>query len=181
MKIKKIIQGIIALTMIAGSICAVAETTGIHTVMNFMRKHPTCNNSVSMLFVQQARSISFKPTKNVEKTNCYNITLHNTKHRIMYFSDQPKRMSGHINNYDYLKMWKKNRTRPNVAIEAFYQEGDIAHEVTAIATLSKPNYNHKADTFSYLACLETSKKNVIRHPEMVEVTLFVDPFHGWPP
>ena len=180
MKIKKIMWYVAASSLMAISQHSLAGSTDMHTVMNFMRKHPACNNSVSMLFVQQAGSITFMPTKNVMKSNCYTITLNKTNHRILYFSDQPKRMSGHINNYDYLKMWKKNGSKPNVAIQAFYQSPTGAKEFTAVATLSQPSYNHKADTFTYRACLET-KKRLPMSPVLNEATLFVDPFHGWPP
>lgn len=157
------------------------------SVKTYANEHTSAENNTSkkpnLLFVQQASNGSIVPDH--KHTGCYKLKLRGLKN-IIYFSDQPHRISGEFTIQQFLQVWHHNRGRysdhPNVAIEAFYWRDGKLMELDHVAMLSNPRYREASDSITYLACpLHLSQKKLQSLQELSNVSLFFDEFHPWPP
>lgn len=142
-------------------------------IANFMAAK---RSKVSLLFIQQAGKLqAVKLTK-----HCYRLTLTNLRKDLLYFSDRPNKIVGHMTPKEYLALWQHNKINPNVAVQGYLKPGNITSSIDTVLTLSQPRYNHKAGTMSYRACFTDPKQQKWANlSKLYDVTLFFDDFEMW--
>ncbi len=147
----------------------------------FFAKHMQHKKTVRLLFIQQAKQGVL--TKASQKPGCYQLTLQQLKPEVLYFSDEPKRMTGRLSNSHFVKTIKYNarqyHIKPNVAIQAYVVDHNQVKEINEVAAISNPQYNAAAQTVSYTACPLPKTNFQVAHLKMIN--LFFDPFNPWPP
>lgn len=139
-------------------------------------------NKVSLLFVQQAKYAAAAPINNSKQ--CYLLTLKDVQPRVLYFSDQPKRLAGHITVGNFVNVLEHNTKnygiRPNVAILAYKSTSGKQSEVHDVGVVLNPEYNSGNNSVTYKICT-ISGKAVYPAKKLSNVTLFFDNFRPWPP
>lgn len=127
------------------------------------------------LFVQQAKSAIFTP----EKNNCYSLTLIQPKKRILYFASAPETDIGYTNFKTIMKAWKKGNELPNAAFSATDNSGS---ERNYAFKISNPGYNKTTGRITYTVCALNKKRfNPLVSQVFNGASVFIDPFHNWPP
>lgn len=135
-----------------------------------------------LLFIQQANEGAIAKSKT--KPGCYTLTLRKLKGKVLYFTDEPKRMTGRLSNRHFVKTIlynsKKYHVKPNVAIQAYVLKNNSITEMNEVAVLTNPKYNAKAQTVSYQACA-LPKNKLSPTKTLQNVNLFFDQVRPWPP
>ena len=175
--LKTSISVLLTLIVMIGGV-VFANTHDTMTVNTYIKTYPHCRNKVSLLFIQHAAAASLEPLKS--NNHCYNLSLSGVKQGVLYFSDQPKRMVGQINNEDFVNIWKHNTVKPNMVLQGYYKGGNTNIEFNDVLDISRPYYDAKTTHMSYQACLLNNKEDKLKIVPMINVTLFIDNFHPWP-
>lgn len=198
MKIKKQLYKILSLAILSTSLCCFIRSAQADNIMtnniiskldHFIATKSNHPNQISLLFFQKSNTAKIIP--NEGDPSCYNLVLTDTKHKIIYFANEPVRTAGSISLSQFLSTWQHNYTQyqlePNVVINAVIDDNsdnDRYHnkskELTDIAVFSHPVYDEKNNQLSYTAC-SISKDKIFVYTRLKDVSLFFDPFHRWPP
>lgn len=150
---------------------AIATPNDYHYAQQHVNNHAT--NKVTILFLQQSPTAALTP----QQQGCYHLQLA-PRDRIVYFSNQPQRLAGTIDNQQFLQLWKKNNIHPNVVLQGFYSTQQGEQEFTAAFVAKTVAFNQK--TVSYHMCPLKSFPKLASN-KLSHVTLFIDNFQGWPP
>lgn len=127
------------------------------------------------LFVQQAKSALFTPTSN----GCYTLTLVQPKKRILYFASAPKTDIGRTDTKTYLKAWDQENQILNAAFTGDLENGK---ERDYAFRISNPSVEKATGRMNYTACpLKQRKLSPNAKAVFSNVSVFIDPFHNWPP
>ena len=135
------------------------------------------NQSVSLLFVQEAPSATLVPAGN----GTYTLTMSNLIPYTIYFSDRPERIAGFSTMEDFISGFNW-AVSPNAAIT---RVGAAASEDTMIVELSNPRYNAALHEMTYTVTVignyqgdklkELAQKADPKLPaELGRVSLFID-------
>jgi len=138
------------------------------------------NQSVSLLFVQEASSASLVPAGN----GAYTLTLSNLVPYTIYFSDRPERIAGFVTMEDFISRFNWS-VPPNAAIT---RPGAAASEDTMIVELSNPRYNAALNEMTYTVTVIsnyqgnklselTAKADPAFPVELGRVSLFIDAWY----
>lgn len=136
----------------------------------------------SYLFVQNAEYAILKPASKNDKQN-YTLTLHRIEPEVIFFTDRPQRVMGHISLQDFVKLWQgksgDNFTAdaPNVGVNGIKFRGLLNHKnVDVVAELTNPVYDAKAKTMTFNAkVLSDEKNNLPDHKVRLQhISLFFD-------
>lgn len=131
------------------------------------------NNAVSLLFVQQADQVTLTSVGN----RCYDVLLSGLKTSVLYFSDQPQRVAGHMSNLAFISLWDQDKIVPNAVLHGLTQLGQINSGYDTVLTFSKPVYDDKAHTIHYQGCVtDAQQEPVITTKKLYDVSLFIDNF-----
>jgi hypothetical protein len=132
--------------------------------------------SISVLFLQQAKTAELTPIKN---SSCYQLNLRGIEVGIIYFSDQPKRIVGHLNNTNFLTTLRNNfQIKPNAVLHGYHKPIHYNENYSIVLTLTKPQYNAHTSSFSYQACITDKQAEAAIPPtkKLHDVSLFIDNF-----
>lgn len=134
------------------------------------------NHNLSVLFVQHAKQVNVKPLKN----DCYQLSLMGERKKLLYFSDRPNRVVGHMSKKQFLKIWNNNKIDPNVLVDGFVSPHDALETTSNVLTFQSIHYNEKTGATSYVACLtDPHKQRLLTQKKLFDVTLFFDNFDMW--
>lgn len=136
--------------------------------------------ATSLLYVQTASSGTFEPLGG--STDRYRLVLNDVSPTVVYFSDRPYRMAGHVTTSQFLKkLGFGGALDPNAAIDI--AEGQPESDLV-IAALAKPVYDAQSGTLTYeIAVLETPREGLAAFSQRMDkrlpprfgaVALFVD-------
>lgn len=125
-------------------------------------------------FVQEAKAATITTQK---KAGCYTLTLSGLNNKVLYFASEPQRRAGKMGYAQFMQTWTHDKINPNGAIQAKAQNGEDA---TLLVSFKDPMYSAKNNTMQYTICAlqGTDPAKVAR---LSSVTVFLDPFHPWPP
>jgi hypothetical protein len=135
----------------------------------------------SYLFVQNAEYAILKPVKGDKQS--YTLTLHHLEPQVIFFTDRPKRVMGHISLEDFVKLWQgktdDNFTAdaPNVGVNGIKFHGLLNRKnVDVVAELSNPVYDAKENSMTFTAkVLADEKNNLPNHKVRLQhISLFFD-------
>jgi hypothetical protein len=157
---------------------ATASIRDAGTVSRYLKQHPHCKNRVSLLFMQQARRATLNLLSG--KKRCYQLRLRGVERGVVYFSDQPQRMAGHISNSEFMALWRHNHVKPNIILHSEHIKNGRLAEFNGVFEISRPVYQKNNDSISYQACLLSPGVKQLNHVTMSQVVLFIDDFHPWP-
>jgi hypothetical protein len=113
------------------------------------------NKSGKYVFVETGQRIKIKKINNSPRD--FNVTVFGAHPKVVYFSDQPKRDYGTIDNKQFIRNWKLanayfKKNPPGVLINYFDPTNGKNHEIkTGVFTLFNPEYNAKKRIVSYTA------------------------------
>lgn len=186
--IKKIIKKLLfVFALMVVSISAVSAV-GSNLSRDFMRireifhKQPHISNKVDLLFVQQAEKGEVIPLRS--RLGCYVLKLRDMHRKVLYFSDQPERISGKLTVGEFVQTLENNAKhygiKPNVAILAYGINNKNIREINQIAVLTNPKFNATQETVSYTACPINKENKVRQTRKFGDITLIFDSFHTWP-
>ncbi|MSP53202.1 MAG: hypothetical protein EXR81_02995 [Gammaproteobacteria bacterium] len=167
----KIIQQLVAMSLL---LLIGTNTFALDAAIKERLNRPE-KNAITLLFLQQAKDAILVP----QQKNCYHVTLIGIDHKSLYFSDQPGRVVGQVTATEFLDLWKKDGIKPNAALHGDYIVNNRIVTFNLVATLTKPNFDTKTDTWQYHACVtdvHTEAQKVPKH--LNNVTLFIDNFDG---
>jgi hypothetical protein len=106
------------------------------------------NAAVSLLFVQNAASVSYDKTRQT-------LTLHNVNPNVIFFSDRPYRIAGHVLLKGFVELWdegtdsfKEDPPNANLSILA----GEQVH--SAVIEIAEPKVTGKTLTYRVVKVLE---------------------------
>jgi hypothetical protein len=107
--------------------------------------------------VQTASSGTFEPLAG--STNRYRLVLNDVSPTVVYFSDRPDRVAGHVTTSDFLtKLGFGGNLDPNAAIDIAQGEPDSD---LVIAALNKPIYDKTKRMLTYeITVLETPREGL---------------------
>jgi hypothetical protein len=154
-----------------GCIAAYANNSGESITDKIQNRK---QNSVNLLFLQQAKTAKLALMGN----DCYQLTLDKLNTHVLYFSDQPERVVGHMHLKEFIEGWP--HFKPNAAIHA-QRLNKMPSNVNFVVSLNKPHYINK-NSMSYTACaLNPELVKQFDSQELGLVTLFIDPFNPFDP
>lgn len=135
-------------------------------------------NQINLLFIQQARKVSM-----IKKNNhCYELTLNQINPKVLYFSNEPKKVSGYLPASEFVMMLRNNEKHysiiPNVALVGYISGKKGPQEINKVVTIANPRF--KNNIISYKACL-LEKGKIKDNLKVANATLFFDHIHPWPP
>lgn len=137
--------------------------------------HPT-----ELMFFQHAAMGTIRTLPHQSK--CYQMTLIGLDHHVIYFSEAPNRVSGDLAIDHFLETWahdsKKGSLQPNAILHAHNAKNQ--QEVNDIAILTHPVFNAKDNSIQYTAC-PMKPNTMVKQMALQDLSLFIDPFHRWPP
>ena len=112
---------------------------------------------VSLLYVQTATSGTFEPIAG--SNNKYRLVLSGVSPSVVYFSDRPNRLAGHISEEAFLKgIGFGGKLDPNAAIDI---QGGAADSDLIVVKLDKPAYDASSGMLSYeISILETAREGL---------------------
>jgi hypothetical protein len=102
---------------------------------------------VQLMFVQTAESFKVEPTAK-------KLRLVNVNQQVLYFSDRPQRIAGHLTMPAYLDEWKAGEGPDNFAADppnatlSVYEGGNRENSITVIE-ISKPVMDGKDMIYNY--------------------------------
>ena len=102
---------------------------------------------VQLMFVQTAESFKVEPTAK-------KLRLVNVNQQVLYFSDRPQRIAGHLTMPAYLDEWKAGEGPDNFAADppnatlSVYEGGNRENSITVIE-ISKPVIDGKDMIYNY--------------------------------
>jgi DNA-binding transcriptional regulator YhcF (GntR family) len=70
---------------------------------------------ISFLFVQKAGLINLSK----QKKHCYSMQLSQLGESLLYFSDRPSRIVGHMSTAEFVSIWNKTKIYPNATVQGF--------------------------------------------------------------
>lgn len=182
--VKKIIT-YSATAVVAVSMATIAKPTITSEFAKFkarfeqLRQHN--KNQENLLFVVRAQRAVFAPA--AQQKDCYQLTLTGLDKRVVYFSDEPKRITGKLSAQEFLTTWRhdsKSNAAPNVAIEALHVNANHINEIDEVATLTSPQYDPQQQQLRFTAC-PLGQRPLKAYPHLQDVTVFFDDFVPWPP
>lgn len=134
-------------------------------------------NKIELLFFQHAGS---GEVFSKAKSECYRLVLRDLDARIIYISNAPARVTGSYSIPEFVKAWQHHESsvhiKPNAILHAKTQDNRWVNDT---ATFSNIEYNAKEATLAYTLC--PLDKNGLEEGKLKAVSLFIDPFHPWPP
>ena len=139
--------------------------------------------AASFLFVQSASSATVDTAANGVIT----LSLHKVSNKTIYFSDRPKRLSGHTNTTDFITQWNSPDVQdsfktdpPNAAIEG--TKTGTSQEETMVVELTNPRLN--GTTLTYTATRVDTPSEGLSHykgrhqpnlsHDLTNVNIFID-------
>ena len=116
----------------------------------------------------------FVQTAQATATDAGKLTLRGITPSTLYFSDRPKRVTGHMTTADFVDLWaigdNSFETDPPNAVLAFLEAGaDVPDD--AVVVLKQPNLDGSGDLTYSIEVLEGAVP-----AQTGPVTLFIDPF-----
>lgn len=133
-------------------------------------------HNVTLFFVQNAEQADIKPLGNA----CYQVTLKNIDQQILYFSDRPNRIVGHISNKRFADLWQDQAIRPNLVLHGDRNKNNTNTSYQVVLTIGNANVNYHDDGMRYDACLTDKKVEPrINVKTLHNVVLFIDPWRSW--
>jgi len=183
-KIKKIIGIIVLSIAVVFSINILAKSKQAEQPnVPRLTKLFSHKKNLRLLFIQQAKRAAILPTSN--KPGCYTLKLTELKRSVLFFSDQPRKLAGHLSTASFMYLLRNNAShfniKPNVAIEA-YQSNGFKKEINFVANLANPVYTGRGrhQVVTYTAC--PLKKNGFQPIKKIKhINLFFDHLRGFPP
>lgn len=137
---------------------------------------PKNKHEVSLFFVQHARQADFTPAGK----ECYQITLKKIGHEMLYFSDRPERIVGHISNQRFADLWQGRKLQPNVVLHGNRHKNIANNSYQIVLTLGQPNFTYDTDMIRYKGCITDRKdEKPIKVKTLYNVVLFIDPWDPW--
>ncbi|MBL7527363.1 hypothetical protein [Legionella bononiensis] len=141
----------------------------------------TLNPEVNYMFVQTGKYGSLMPIKG--KAGFYQLKLKNSGEYVHYFSDRPNRITGVYPTAQFVNKWINNNTpdgfnkmAPNAALSALNVHLFKNNQVNIIVQLSKPSYDPKNQTMTYIAQILPGEKNINAMNHLEQVALFIDSY-----
>jgi len=136
--------------------------------------------AASLLYVQTAGSGTFEPLDG--SADRYRLVLNDVSPSVVYFSDRPYRIAGHVPTADFLKkLGFGGALDPNAAIDI--AEGTPESDLI-VAALTKPVYDAQRGTLTYeITVLDTPREGLAAFSQRMDkrlpprfgaVALFVD-------
>lgn len=162
------------LYLTVASTAAMANMSSSSTATTLLKQTGSQNASqISLLFVQQADQATLTSVGN----RCFDVLLSGLKPSLLYFSDQPKRVAGHMDNQEFVNLWQHDKIVPNAVLHGLTQPGQINSGYDTVLTFSKPAYDNKAQTIHYQGCVtDAQQEPVITTKKLYDVSLFIDNF-----
>ena len=169
---------------------AILSTLSSYAAKNEPKKSVIAKNKVELMYYQHAKQgrISVSETKK----GCYHLVLAGLSPAVIYFSNYPLHISGHMTLSKYASSWQHAENsqgiQPNAVLHAYNSK--TYSEQSAISlpiTLSNLKYSETDKTISYTACSinRDEERMPLATPTLAsaiyEVDLFIDPFEPWPP
>jgi hypothetical protein len=150
----------------------VSASPGLDMMQAYLKK--LGDKKVSLFFLQQADVATIKPLRK----SCYFIQLTGLKPGLLYFSDAPERIAGHMTEKEFVGVWKSNKTSPNVVMHAYNSPNDNTKPLSVVLKFTNPNYNVSTKTISYQGCINDAQQQQqsINATRLYNVSLFIDPF-----
>lgn len=137
-------------------------------------------NLINLLFIQQAGAVSITHKKN----HCYEFTLSQINPKILYFSNEPKKISGYLPASSFVAMLQNNEKHysitPNVALVGYVNGESGKQEINEVMTVTNPHINTAKNKIKYTACL-IEKGKIAEKLTVANATFFFDHIHPWPP
>lgn len=136
------------------------------------------HNHIELLFFQRAQAGELTSTNTKD---CYDLALKNVHSRVLYFSNAPSKVVGHLTDSQFLTTLHhdqvKDHVMPNGVLNAYSQEGK---EINWIGEFRDASYQQKH--FHYTFCLLNKQDaRLIQQGKLRAINLFIDPIHRWPP
>lgn len=132
-------------------------------------------NTISLLFVQQATTADLIPSST---PNCYQLVLNNVPNRLLYFTDQPNRFVGHIENMRLIQLWNRDKSVPNAVLDGKILQNGKLQTVNIVLVLTQPRFDEKQAKMYYQSCVTDVAAQTKRLPvKLTEINLFIDPFN----
>ncbi len=164
--------------MILFTTAVMASPEHTSTINRYIQMHQQQKSRASLLFLQQAKHATLRASKKNER--CYRLTLSDLNRGILYFSNQPKRVVGRIDNKRFIEIWNHNKIRPNIVLQGYYNQNGKKNEFKKVLVISQPRYNTSSANMKYQACLLNNSQPKLRNMVLNDATLFIDNFHPWP-
>ena len=140
----------------------------------FVPSLPAKKANISLLFVQLADRVGFQP----KSKGCYRLVLSGIRDNLLYFSDRPNRLVGHISNKEFLSAWQQQKIHPNTVVHDFFENNK--HSTTQVLTFSEPSYLEPAtENIIYHACItDPAHESSLHFKILYQVSLFFDDFES---
>jgi hypothetical protein len=128
------------------------------------------------LFVQQAKNALFTPQAS---SGCYTLTLIQPKNKVLYFASAPYTNVGFAHTKKLLLAWKEGDHVPNAALVGV---NDAGKEFDYAFKISEPDYHKDTGRIDYKVCALSNRSfSPMTKETLNDVSIFIDPFHNWPP
>jgi hypothetical protein len=154
-----------------------AFSAGICANTSASPKH--LGNKIELMFFQHAGSGQIL----VESGNppCYKLLLNKLDEQVIYISDQPARVTGSFTIPQFVETWHHNEQinhiKPNAILHAKNQHGRWINDTAVFSNLQ---YDAKHQTLTYTLC-PLDKDKGLSAGKFKAISIFIDPFHPWPP
>lgn len=136
----------------------------------------TKKHKLSVLFIQHAKTLSMQALGK----HCYRLTLSGARKKVLYFTNRPNRIVGHMTTQQFLTLWHRNKIRPNTLVDGFIKPNDTNESSSAVLTFDRMHYESATGDVVYKACLTDPKKqHALSIKTLYDVTLFFDNFVMW--
>jgi hypothetical protein len=156
------------LVLITTTVWAVGSSKN-EVIHQYLQK--TARQHVSLFFLQQAKQVSIKPVGK----NCYNFTFTGLNPGLLYFSDSPQRLAGHMSEKEFLSLWHTDHAKPNIALHGYLSSTSYKNYIDPILRFSKPDYDAVKNAFSYYGCVNDAKNQAkMKVNTLYNVSLFID-------
>jgi len=152
------------------------STMGVTVTPAQAKKQP------ELLFFQHANTGSIQ----IELTSgCYQLRLDQVDKEVVYLSTSPEKITGTLSIEAFMTSWKHDKKteniQPNAILHAtLINEGKTDSQISDVFVLERSNYQAKDDTLTYTIC-PLKKGAKFKTGQLVNINVFVDPFHRWPP
>lgn len=136
-------------------------------------------NKLQLMFYQHAGAGQMLPSP--KHPNCYQLTLSKLDERVIYLSDAPARVTGTYTIPQFVNLWQHNqktdRIRPNAFLHAKTEKNQWINSTAEFLNLQ---YDEKNASLSYTLC-PLDKQAQLTPGQLEAISIFIDPFHPWPP
>ena len=136
-------------------------------------------NKIELMFFQHA--VTGKIVPEPRNPHCYKLVLNQLNERVIYISDAPARVTGSYTVPQFIETWrhneKVNHTKPNAILHAKMQNKQWINDTAVFSNLQ---YDAKKASLTYTLC-PLDKSKGFATGKLEAISLFIDPFHPWPP